>query len=40
MNITSKLVFLGYLSFSTLTFPNPLSPLDNAIALLKVGQTD
>jgi tetratricopeptide (TPR) repeat protein len=37
---TAKLVFAGYLSFSTLTFSGTLSPLDNAIAVLKAGQTE
>jgi tetratricopeptide (TPR) repeat protein len=40
LNITAKLVFVCYLSFSTLTFANALSPLDNAITVLKTGQTE
>jgi tetratricopeptide (TPR) repeat protein len=40
MNFTSKVVFASYLSFSTLTFANALSPLDNAIAVLTAGQTE
>jgi len=40
MKFTAKLVFAGYLSFSTLTFASTLSPLDNAIAVLKAGQTE
>ena len=40
MKFTVKLVFAGYLSFSTLTFASTLSPLDNAIAVLKAGQTE
>jgi hypothetical protein len=37
---TAKLVFAGYLSFSSLTFAGTLSPLDNAIAVLNAGQTE
>jgi tetratricopeptide (TPR) repeat protein len=40
MNFTSKLVIAGYLSFSTLAFASSLSPLDNAVAVLKAGQTE
>ena len=40
LNITAKLVFVCYLSFSTLTFASALSPLDNAITVLKTGQTE
>lgn len=40
MNFTSKVVFVGYLSFSTLVLASSPSPLDNAIAVLKAGQTE
>jgi len=40
LNITAKLLFVCYLSFSTLTFASALSPLDNAISVLKTGQTE
>jgi tetratricopeptide (TPR) repeat protein len=40
MNFTSKLIFVGYLSFSTLTFASSISPIDNAIAVLNAGQTE
>ena len=35
-----KLVFASCLSFSTLTFASPVSPLDNAISVLSSGQTE
>tara|TARA_R110002167_G_scaffold26720_2_gene91842 strand:- start:2047 stop:3036 length:990 start_codon:yes stop_codon:yes gene_type:complete len=38
-NVTAKLVCAAYLSFSTLTFASTLSPLENAISILKAGQT-
>lgn len=40
MNVTSKLVFAGLLSVSMLTFASPLSPLEDAVAVLKAGQTE
>jgi tetratricopeptide (TPR) repeat protein len=40
LNTTAKLVFVCYLSFSTLTFANAISSLGNAITVLKTGQTE
>ena len=40
MNITSKLLFITYVSFPTLTFASALSSLDNAITVLKTEQTE
>jgi tetratricopeptide (TPR) repeat protein len=40
INLTSKLVFAGCISFATLTFAGDSPPLDNAIAALKAGQTE
>jgi tetratricopeptide (TPR) repeat protein len=40
MNFTSTLLLAGSLSFSTLTFASSLSPLDDAVAVLKAGQTE
>jgi tetratricopeptide (TPR) repeat protein len=40
MNFTSTLVFIGYLSISTLPLASPLSALDNAIMALEAGQTE
>jgi hypothetical protein len=37
---TARLVFAGYLSFSTLTFANTNSSMENAISVLKSGQTE
>jgi tetratricopeptide (TPR) repeat protein len=39
-NVTAKLVCAAYLSFSTLTFASTVSPLENAISVLKAGQTE
>lgn len=38
-NFTSKMMFAGYLSFSTLAFASDISPLDNAVTALNAGQT-
>jgi hypothetical protein len=40
MNFTSKIVFASSLCFSTLIFASELSQLENAIAVLKTGQTE